>query len=52
MTRLEQIRKRHKAYKKQFEPPYYWKSTLDIGEVDFLLRKIERLKAKVSAKKR
>lgn len=51
MSRLKQIRQRHNRFKKNVEPPLYWKSTLDISEVDYLFRKIDRLKAKIEALK-
>lgn len=52
MTRLKQIHQRHKRFKKDVGPPLYWKSSLDISEVDYLFRKIDRLKKKIATLKR
>lgn len=48
--KLKAIRKRHQFFKDHFGAKPTWKGELSVAEIDFLLKKIEKLSGKKAKK--
>ncbi len=46
-NRLKRLRRRHDRFKAHYDAPSHWKAQISVGELDFLLRKLDKLKDKV-----
>lgn len=49
--KLHKIRKRHERFKEYFFAKPEWRAELSVGDLDFLLARIDKLSRKVARKK-
>ena len=46
-NRLKRIKRRHDRFKRHYDAPSHWKAQISVGDLEFLLGKLEKLKEKV-----